>query len=457
MSTAPSQWHAWLRRHTGVECLGPPRTFFAWVTIALSLLVIVYVGAWNAQHYPVALGYDAPEHISYSDTIVHKGHLPSRTESGEYKAPPGYYALAGGAAWLGTRLGASPQTYRGAQYLNLVLVIGTALLLLALARLVAPGRPNVWGASLAYFAMLPVVAKTAAMFHPETLNMFLSTLALWLATLILQKRRQQLRRAIPLAAVLGAGLLVRSSMLFTLIAIAIGIGCSYLSPKRIRQLSRRNVVVAVLVSAALAGAWLAFNRAPDLALGLLHPGSRTAVSTRAHFWQLGLSEVFHVPFRPYFVNEALPLTYTEIWGDWVGAFSWSSYSAGPWPPALKVMQDQNSIGLLPTALAIGGWALLIGRALRGRRELLVIAALPTVALFGYFYRSYQFLSTDGDLLKASYVLTTAPVWALGFAFAYESLSRFRLLRLGIVACLALFAVLELRFMLYGIRDHRPIF
>jgi hypothetical protein len=180
------------------------------------------------------------------------------------------------------------------------------------------------------------------------------------------------------------------------------------------------------------------------------------VKTRSKFGDLS-TDVFRVPFRPNYVNEAIPVTYTEIWGDWIGAFSWSGYNLAPWQPALTVMKDQSSIGLLPTALAIGGWLLLLARSLRRRREFLVVALLPLVAGTAYLYRSYLFLTADGDLLKASYLLTTAPVWALGFGIAFGALGRFRLLRAGVSLCLIVFAVLELRFMLYGLRDHNVIF
>jgi hypothetical protein len=261
-----------------------------------------------------------------------------------------------------------------------------------------------------------------------------------------------------LAIVLAAGFLVRSSTVFTLVAIVIGLTWVLLSRGVRPDLSRRAVVgVAAALCVAVAAGWILAGRTPDLALGLLHPGSRTATDTRSNFGHLALGDVFRVPFRPNFLNAAIPVTYSEIWGDWIGAFSWSSYSQGPWPPALTVMRDQNGIGLLPTLLALAGLLIVGRRALRERRELAVVVALPVVALTGYFYRSYQFLSSDGDLLKASYLLTTAPVWALCFGAAFAGLGRFRLVRIGVAACLLVFAVLELRFMLYGIRDHRPIF
>jgi hypothetical protein len=63
-----------------------------------------------------------------------------------------------------------------------------------------------------------------------------------------------------------------------------------------------------------------------------------------------------------------------------------------------------------------------------------------------------------DLLKASYLLTTVPAWTIGFGVAVDLLSRRRLLvGLGIAAVAVAFTILELRFSLYGIREHHPIF
>ena len=88
VSAATSEWPAWLRRHTAIELLGPPRLFFACLTIALSLLSIVYVGSWNAQHYPIPLGYDAQPNVDYAHVVMHRHRLPTPTESGESNQPP---------------------------------------------------------------------------------------------------------------------------------------------------------------------------------------------------------------------------------------------------------------------------------------------------------------------------------------------------------------------------------
>ncbi len=64
--------------------------------------------------------------------------------------------------------------------LNVVFLLGTVLLVAAIARELWPGRPRIELAAAAFVALLPVVVEAEAMFHPETLSLFLSTLAIWL-------------------------------------------------------------------------------------------------------------------------------------------------------------------------------------------------------------------------------------------------------------------------------------
>ncbi len=40
-------------------------------------------------------------------------------------------------------------------------------------------------------------------------------------------------------------------------------------------------------------------------------------------------------------NEAFPKTYTDICGDWIGAFAWSQHSGEPWTPVQKILPDQS--------------------------------------------------------------------------------------------------------------------
>lgn len=436
----------------------------AWARVAIACLfaLMLFVGVWNAARYPIMLGYDAQEHITYADGLIHNGRTPTVAQGGEYYAPPGYYAIAGAATWVGGKIGLA-EPHQAAQYLNVVFVLLTGALLLILARMVFPGRPGVWVSALGFFAFLPVVAKTAAMFHPETLNMLMSTAAVTLATWMLLRRRFALRWLCLLGLTLGAGQLVRASSLFTLAAVALALLAALATPSFRRHMPLRRIGLAVAAVALIAVPWYArqiitHKTQPGLSISSFR--FSPAQPGGPPFFALSLDDVFNRPVRPFYKNEALPETYTEIWGDWMGAFSWSGYSAGPSPEALKVMQDQSWIGVLPTILAITGllglWVLAARRRLE-RIPLMPLLLLPVIAVGVYLWRAYVLPSVDGDLTKASYLLTTVPAWALGFGFVVDRLSRRRLLALGIAAALVAFGCLELRFILYGIRDHNPIF
>lgn len=457
------------RRRTAGLALGHPRV--TWAAVVVAFATIVFVGVWNAQRYPVPLGYDAQGHVDYAHVLLHQHRLPRPTETNEAGQPPGYYLVAGMAASLGRSLFGwhemKPYTqmpelsYRGAQYLNLAAVLGTACLLLLLGKRLAPGRPEVWSAALLFFAFLPVVGKTAAMFHPDTLNMFLSTLAVWLTTRMAQDRGFSVGRMAMLAVTLSAGLMVRASTVFTVFAIVGGL-TGYLLARRTGPFPWRKLGAIGAIGVVVATVFLGTARGrsflgKDLAHAVISPTTMTSVSTRGNFTHVDLHALFSRPYRPNFVNQALPETYTEIWGDWIGVFAWSPYSITPWGPAARLLRDQNWIGVLPTVLAVAGWLLILRLALVRQREFLSLALLPPLAVGGYLYRSYQLLSSDGDLLKASYSLATAPIWALGFGVAFASLGRYPRARAAIGLCLLAFAILEFRFMLYGVRDHHPIF
>jgi hypothetical protein len=476
VSAAESQWPAWLRRRTGVEFLGPPNLFFARLTIALSLGAIVFIGSWNAQHYPITLGYDATAHLEYAHILVHQHRVPTLADTGEGVQPPAYYALAGTVAVLGHKLfgwnesesqSTPDHSYRAAQYLNMLFVLLTALCVLRLARLVAPDRLWVAAASVGFFAFLPVVAKTEAMFHPENLNMLASAAAVTAGTHLLLGRPRQRLAAVLLVLALALGFATRASTLFTFAAVVVAVVAASLGGARHKIPWSRVIllaaVIAGLASAAVVLQTVVFHRQPfgtaeHIVTQALHPSTSQGAVYRGPFFHITVTGPFETPYRTHYKNQAITQTYTEIWGDWFGAFAWSAYSIMPWSAPQALLKDQSYIGLVPTFLAVVGWLWLLFVAIARRRELLIVALIPIFTVGGYLYRSYLILTMDGDLLKATYILTSAPVWAVCFGLAAAGVARrSRLLGAGMAVLFAMFAVLELRFMLYGIRDHHPIF
>ena len=145
-----------------------------------------------------------------------------------------------------------------------------------------------------------------------------------------------------------------------------------------------------------------------------------------------MPEVFSAPIRPHFVNEAVPTTYSEIWGDYFGVWRGSR-------------ERQAFLGLLPTLLAVAGWLFLLARSWRIPARLPAVL-LPGLGLLGYLYFTVSYPTPDGDVLKASYMLTTAPAWALAFGYAVDRLpGRWRI---AAAAVLAASALASLPFLLY---------
>ena len=78
---------------------------------------------------------------------------------------------------------------RAVQLMNAALGVGTALLLLVLTGFLFPGRLVVRWAALAFFVCCPIVLRTVAMFHPQPLALFLSTLAFLLTAQMVVQRQ----------------------------------------------------------------------------------------------------------------------------------------------------------------------------------------------------------------------------------------------------------------------------
>ena len=109
------------------------------------------------------------------------------------------------------------------------------------------------------------------------------------------------------------------------------------------------------------------------------------------------------------------------------------------------MVIQSLVGIVPTLLALAGWVFLLGET-RRRPERLPIVLVPLFGVASYVLFTVSYPTPDGDVLKATYMLTAAGAWALGFATAFDRLhSRWRR---GALTVLAVSAVAELPFLLY---------
>jgi 4-amino-4-deoxy-L-arabinose transferase-like glycosyltransferase len=419
----------------------------------LSLFLVGLAGLialWNAVTYPSGAGYDAASHREYGDFLINHLRLPHANETPEYYSPPLYYVLAGGMTWIGRQVDLG-EPHKLAQLLNVPAVVATALLVGALARLLWPERRWIAPAAIGYVALSPVLMRTASMVNPEPTDLFVSMLCLYLAARLLVGKRYSRRAGLGLGVALGAGEMVRQFSLWTLAVVVLAFLAALWWRREERRQLARTLGLALLACAVIAGPWYGY-RAANYANAIFDPPhvhkplwERRPAS---FYFDPGLPDVFSRPYRPYLLNLAVPQTYSDIWGDWYGVFAWSHGSHAKPPPVTKAwLTVQSVLGLAPTALAVIGWLVLLGRSLRRRLEhQLLVALLPLAGIAGYLYFTVSYPTPDGDVLKPTYMLSTLAAWALCFGWLADGLGR-RSPRLAAVG-LGVPAVLFLPFLVY---------
>jgi len=392
---------------------------------AALIAALALVAGWNAYKYPSGAGYDVRQHQEYADLLIHHGEIPGPDTRSEYYTPPGFYALAGVATVIGEHVHAGDPHKLG-QVLNWLVLLAAAGVLWLLARELFPGRLWIQLGALAFFCFLPVVLRVGAMFHPEPLSMLLTAVALLLGVRLLGRPGYSWQLAVATGVALGLGQLVRAFSLWTFAAVVVALAVAR---------AWRPLVVVVLATAVVASPWYIRQaiRYGDPIFD--RPTRNEAIWDRrpARFYVgLGLPQVFTDPIRPHFLNEAIPTTYSDVWGDYFDVWRGNR-------------ERQSFVGLLPTLLAVGGWLLLLARSVRAPPRL-AVALLPGLGLLGYLYFTVSYPTPDGDVLKASYMLTTAPAWALAFGYGLDRLpGRVRVVVAGVLAASALVA---LPFLLY---------
>lgn len=403
--------------------------------IAAVATAVAALGVWNASRYPANLSYDGSGNLAYADGILH-GRLPAHT--GEFHLPPGFYALAAVVDRAASAVIGLGDPHRATQALNVALLVATVVFVWRIVLVLWPDRPATAVVAALFVALLPVTERAAAMFHPETLDLFLTTLGVWLTVRLLH-RREAMRLACAVGAVFGAAQLVRAFALAILAAVLL----TLLVHRRAKEAA---VVLAVALVVPLGwyvrqwavyGTPVPFNR----------PAPHTALWDRRpleFYVGTGLPATFTSPYRPHFANQAVPTTYSELWGDYFGHWAWNGsrrITAG----VRRELRLQALVGVLPTLLAVGGWLALLATA-RGRPAQLLVALVPLIGLLEYAAFTVTYPSRDGDVLKATYLLATTCGWAAGFAYALA-----RLPRRAFYVCAALLvvaAVVDVPFLVY---------
>ena len=120
----------------------------------------------------------------------------------------------------------------------------------------------------------------------------------------------------------------------------------------------------------------------------------------------------------------MPELYADGWGDYYGVFVWHNRDLRPSQGERRTLAVQMLLAIVPTLLLVGGWLALLWQAfgrgrLREAPERLLVGLLPLAGIAGMLYFTVSYPTSDGDVIKATYMLTTVPAWALCFGYGLD--------------------------------------
>jgi len=394
------------------------------VAIALLMLVAATQYAWNAVGVPALAGYDAGPHVGYMLAIVETGALPDPFSGTQTFHPPLYY-LIGSRVWMLLEPVGPDAISAGLRAIGgiALLIAGVVTWVLVRAR---ASWPVAWVAT-ALVLFVPAAQMSAAMVGNEALAAGFAALALP-SILALQRAPDRAGHAALAALFAGLAFATKFSGLFVVAACAV--------PYLRRDLDRgmlRALAVGVAVGAIVAGPtyvrnWrntgspFPFTRLEEPVKSLESGNILRPRRVSDYLWVdpacLLRPSIHHLQGEPPAARRRNPdmtniwgLAYASIWYDAHGhriplAFHRDGVYAGPL---------LTSLGVLPTAVMLFGFALALADAIRrrGRSDDAPLVALWVVGLA--FFAAFTWWAQSVAAVKGSYLLPLAVPGAVFFA------------------------------------------
>ena len=393
---------------------------------------------WDVFHYDWLRGYDAYANSLYADALRDHHRLPTTAETDVWHTPPLFFAVA-----------AAVGSHRAVQIIGVVAALAVVVFAWLMARTLFPGSRSAQLGALAFAGLTPVLVRASVMYHPEALATALATAGVFTVVRALANRRVTYVTGVVAGVLFGLATLTRTWALAPAAAC-----CLALLVGTRRNLLAGGAFAAVIV--ALTTPWfvhqwvehgspIAFNRpAPQESFFSRRPAS--------FYTSIDADGVFSHPYAPNFLNHLLPVTYSDWWGDYWRYFEVPAENIST-PPQLPETYEaprvrQNYVGIAPSLLAFAGMIGLAFAGLRGRRAEVWVVPLAIVLLavqFLLFQIAYP--HSDGDTIKASYLLNAAAPLAVCFGYALSLVFRAgRLVGAAFVLLLAYAMLLDVSFL-----------
>lgn len=405
--------------------------------VVLLLLAVTVLNLYNAARYTTRFGYDVDIQEAYALDVFRHFRVPWSLFSTH--TPPGWHVIAGALEEVGG--------WRLVQLANAPFVLGGATAFWLLLRRIFPERRWLHFSAIAFYCLIPVVPRLAAMAHPDTLSLLAGTLVLLLAVRVVLKDSPTIVDYALVGLALGLGQWVRTTLvpLGVVVIVVLAIDAAKRVPKT--RVIFGGVALALGLSVLVPLPWyLKVNSRYGTPFHLNAQEPTTSFFKRrdaAFLFDPRATEIAMHPVRPYFSQRLIPVLYTDLWGDYFGYFIWHGDSVYPTailnpfaggqhtPGAAQkrlILRSQMVVGLLATLLSVGGVVALARRAARqltrssvARAQMLVLAS-GAVVMLADLYFVWRYPTTDGVELKANYALLSLPAWALGFGYAVWAVS-----------------------------------
>ena len=295
------------------------------VFLVINLIVFV-----NAVLHDPMIGYDARDHLKYVDALS-KFRLVTPGESREFFSPPLPYALpALVLAFTGWKLFWIGKI---AQILNVLLSLGVTYLVVKICKEIQPDSFSSFTA-LVFVGILPVYYKTFSQVRGEPYLVFFALLSFFYTLTIVIKKEYTFKNTILLGLAMSLSALSRQWGIFLFPGIFLVLAANWIRFPGVRIHAAKSILILLVLVFFMSG-W--FYATLHIRYGSVRAFNRTGKpsfslrnQSRDFYIGLELDDVFNRPVRPNLPNLFFPIFYTEIWGDYLGYFTFYGYdSRGP--------------------------------------------------------------------------------------------------------------------------------
>ncbi|HUH99120.1 MAG TPA: hypothetical protein VLZ89_17300 [Anaerolineales bacterium] len=404
------------------------------IVLILCLVINVIVLANAILHYP-KIGYDVVQDLNYIQILPDR--LPTAQDTYEFFSPPLPYFLPSRFDMVCEQYAPDAlRTYNGLNYsntcrlydgkfaqgLNVLLSIGTTILLLLIAEQIKPGNRFFKISALTMLALLTVYYKTFSQVRAEPYVVFFTALSICLINEILRTTAISYKLVIATGTSLGLLVLSRQWGFFVFPAIFVLALWIFLQDRATGWLRTRQFVLITILS-AIVGGWFYIHLYLDYgtfsAFNIKKPRYPSLAETVSFFRQTGLRnmELFQAPVRPVFDRQSFfAIIYSETWGDYWGYFTYikpgfASNNTGNHDTMASYLGSVNLAATVPSALLLAG--LLFGTLqvflprkspTPERTSFVFLTFFAGSTALGYLWFVYRYFIQTNLVIKATYTI-----------------------------------------------------